>query len=107
MTPRYVLLLAALAVAATVADRASAADTARRPNVLWIIAEDLSPDIGCYGEKLVHTPNLDKLAALGVRYTRAFTTAPVWYPAAWSRSANVVTEAGRWFVSDVAPASVG
>jgi arylsulfatase A-like enzyme/glycerophosphoryl diester phosphodiesterase len=56
----------------------------RRPNILWLIAEDMSPDLGCYGAKLVTTPNLDALAASGVRYTRAFTTAPVCSP---SRSA--------------------
>ena len=48
-----------------------------RPNVLWLIAEDFGPHLGCYGTPEVHTPNLDKLAAEGVRYTRAFTTAPV------------------------------
>lgn len=55
-----------------------------RPNVLWLIAEDLSPDLGCYGESNVSTPILDGLASGGVRFTRAFTTAPVCSP---SRSA--------------------
>ncbi len=49
----------------------------KRPNILWIIAEDLCPDLGCYGEPLVKTPNIDKLASEGARYTNAFTTAPV------------------------------
>lgn len=48
-----------------------------RPNILWLIAEDFSADLGCYGTKEVWTPNLDRLASEGVRYTRAFTTAPV------------------------------
>src|SRR5262245_19994375 len=60
-----------------------AAET-RRPNVLWLIAEDFGPHLGCYGAKEVWTPNLDRLAADGVRYTRFFTTAPVCSP---SRSA--------------------
>jgi len=50
---------------------------ADRPNILWLIAEDFSPDLGCYGTKEVSTPNLDRLASQGVRYTRFFTTAPV------------------------------
>jgi N-sulfoglucosamine sulfohydrolase len=50
---------------------------ADRPNILWLIAEDFSPDLGCYGTKEVSTPNLDGLAEQGVRYTRFFTTAPV------------------------------
>lgn len=48
-----------------------------RPNVMWIISDDLGPELGCYGYPDVATPNLDKLASQGVRYTRAFSTAPV------------------------------
>src|SRR5205814_3892854 len=54
-----------------------AVTAADRPNILWLIAEDFSPDLGCYGTKEVSTPNLDRLAEEGVRYTRFFTTAPV------------------------------
>ena len=60
------------------------ADPMPRPNILWLIAEDLGPHLGCYGTAQVWTPNLDGLAAGGMRYTRAFTTAPVCSP---SRSA--------------------
>jgi len=48
-----------------------------RPNILWILAEDLSPELACYGYPLVSTPNLDRLAAQGVRFNHAHTTAPV------------------------------
>ena len=54
------------------------------PNILWIVGENLKLDLGCYGAKNVSTPNLDGLAAKGVRYTRVFSTAPV---CATSRSA--------------------
>src|SRR5688572_12823165 len=56
----------------------------KSPNILWLVAEDFGPHLGCYGTKEVHTPNLDGLAAEGVRYSRFFTTAPVCSP---SRSA--------------------
>lgn len=56
---------------------APAADQPTRPNLLFILAEDIGPQLGCYGAPLVQTPHLDALAARGVRYTRAFTTAPV------------------------------
>ena len=56
----------------------------KRPNILWLIAEDFGQHLGCYGTKEVFTPNLDRLAAEGVRYTKFFTTAPVCSP---SRSA--------------------
>lgn len=55
--------------------------TTAPPNILWLIADDLSPDLGCYGESLVRTPHLDKLAAEGCRYNQAFATAPVCSPA--------------------------
>lgn len=48
-----------------------------KPNILWLIAEDFGPHLGCYGTTQVWTPNLDRLAAEGMRFTRAFTTAPV------------------------------
>jgi uncharacterized sulfatase len=52
----------------------------QRPNILWISAEDLSPDLGCYGDPHAITPNLDRLASQGVRFERAFSTAPVCAP---------------------------
>lgn len=61
-----------------------AASKAVRPNILWLIAEDFGPHLGCYGTKEVWTPNLNRIAVEGVRYMRAFTTAPVCSP---SRSA--------------------
>jgi arylsulfatase A-like enzyme len=57
-----------------------------RPNMLWIVAEDASPHIGCYGETTIETPVLDQLAADGVRFAQAFVTCPVCSP---SRSAMV------------------
>ncbi|GAA4468866.1 sulfatase-like hydrolase/transferase [Nibrella saemangeumensis] len=52
----------------------------QRPNVLWIMAEDMNLHLGCYGEKLVYTPNVDWLAKHGVRYDHAFTVAGVCAP---------------------------
>ncbi|MFW6125229.1 MAG: sulfatase-like hydrolase/transferase [Pirellulales bacterium] len=51
-----------------------------RPNILWISCEDISADLGCYGDRYARTPNIDRLAAEGVRYTRVFTCAPVCAP---------------------------
>ena len=47
----------------------SEACTARRPNVLWVSVEDINPLLGCYGDRYARTPNLDALAAEGIRYT--------------------------------------
>ena len=48
-----------------------------RPNILWIIAEDMGPELGAYGYGGIETPHLDRLAAEGMLFTHAFTTAPV------------------------------
>ena len=53
---------------------------AERPNVLWITCEDMSPNLGCYGDAYARTPNLDRLAAGGVRYTHVFSHAGVCAP---------------------------
>ncbi|MEP0213875.1 MAG: sulfatase [Cellulophaga sp.] len=51
----------------------------KKPNILWIVAEDLSPFMGCYGDSINigHTPVIDKFAKDGVLFTRAYATAPV------------------------------
>ncbi len=54
--------------------------TGEKPNILWVTCEDISPCLGCYGDKVAITPHLDDLAAEGIRYTKAFATAPVCAP---------------------------
>lgn len=53
---------------------------AKRPNVVWIVTEDFSPNLGCYGDPDAITPNLDAFAKQGARFTRAFSHAPVCAP---------------------------
>jgi N-sulfoglucosamine sulfohydrolase len=57
-----------------------------KPNIIWIVCEDISPFIGAYGNKELHTPNIDKLAQEGVRYNHVYSTAGVCAP---SRSAII------------------
>ncbi len=71
---KNVFLAAVLTVTFLLATGAEALD---RPNVVWIIADDLGPELGCYDYPDVATPNLDRLAAAGVKFTHAFSTAPV------------------------------
>jgi arylsulfatase A-like enzyme len=66
---------------------------AGRPDILWIVVDDMSANLGCYGEKTIETPNLDRLAREGTRFSKAFTTAPVCSP---SRSALIT---GRYQTS--------
>lgn len=59
---------------------AAAEDSAPPLNVLWITCEDIGPHLGCYGDPDARTPNLDRLAAEGLRYTRAFSVSGVCAP---------------------------
>lgn len=56
------------------------ADEARQPNVLFLIADDLNNRLGCYEDPLARTPNLDRLAARGVRFDHAYCTYPLCGP---------------------------
>ncbi|AQG78826.1 sulfatase-like hydrolase/transferase [Spirosoma montaniterrae] len=51
-----------------------------RPNILWLSCEDMSPHLGCYGDTTVPTPNIDRLAREGIRFSNAFCTAGVCAP---------------------------
>jgi arylsulfatase A-like enzyme len=75
VTPSPALVAAMLL--AVVAPSAPAAD---RPNILWIVVDDMSADFGCYGAAAVATPHVDRLAAEGTRFAQAFVTAPVCSP---------------------------
>lgn len=54
---------------------------AARPNILWIVSEDNGPYLGCYGDPIARTPNIDRLASEGVRYLNCFSNAAVCAPA--------------------------
>ena len=54
---------------------------ADKPNILWLTSEDHSPHMGCYGDKVARTPNIDALAAKGMLFKKAWSVAPVCAPA--------------------------
>jgi len=57
------------------------AQSADRPNILWVTSEDNGPALGCYGDAFADTPNIDSIAAKGMIYERAWSAAPVCAPA--------------------------
>jgi arylsulfatase A-like enzyme len=65
----------ALGLSPIAAGQAPAADSAGRPNVVLILVDDMGySDLGCYGSE-IHTPNIDRLAAAGMRFTQFYNTA--------------------------------
>ncbi|HEX3659134.1 MAG TPA: arylsulfatase [Pirellulales bacterium] len=75
---------------------AECAESARRPNIVLILADDLGyGDLGCYGQKLVKTPNLDRLAAEGVRFTDAYAGSTVCAPSRCALMTGLTTGHGR------------
>ncbi|MCA9065225.1 MAG: sulfatase-like hydrolase/transferase [Planctomycetaceae bacterium] len=107
MISRFLLILTLLLPASVIAADPNGHPTASRPNVVMILADDLgSVDLACYGSDDLVTPNLDRLAGHGIRFTQFYAAAPVCSP---SRAAfitglfpqragvpgNVSSEAGK------------
>lgn len=82
MTSTIRNLAAILAVITAVTESVFAADpvASKRPNILWIIVDDMSANFSSFGEKLIETPNVDRLAAEGTKFSHCFVTAPVCSP---------------------------
>jgi arylsulfatase A-like enzyme len=76
MTPQRLLLVALLVLTAAAAPAA-----APRPNILFILADDLGyGDLGCYGQKIIQTPHLDRMAADGMKFTQFYAGSTVCAP---------------------------
>lgn len=73
---RLLLCLFALCGLSRIARGADEVPT-KKPNILWFVVDDMSAHFSCYGEKLIETPHVDRLAREGTRFSRAFITAPV------------------------------
>jgi N-sulfoglucosamine sulfohydrolase len=69
-----------ISAASLLVSNSSAQEPVKRPNIIWISTEDLSPHIGCYGDPVAKTPNIDKLASRGIRFTNVYTTAAICAP---------------------------
>ncbi|MBI5282993.1 MAG: arylsulfatase [Candidatus Solibacter usitatus] len=81
MSRRGFLNSAALLTSASTIPALAGARAARAPNIVLIVADDLGiGDLGCYGQKLIRTPNIDRLAAEGLRFTDAYSGCTVCAP---------------------------
>lgn len=89
--------LAGGALPAALAQAAQGGAPAKKPNIIFIFSDQQRPDtMGCYGQKLPITPNLDRMAAEGVRFEQAFTCQPVCGPA------RAALQTGKWATQTLA-----
>ena len=107
---RYLLIAVFVAWCAADSRAADAPRPARAPNIVYILSDDIGyGDIGCYGATTIPTPNLDKLAAAGMRFTDAHSPAAVCTPTRYA----LLTGQYAWrhppvsrILSGVAPLSI-
>jgi len=76
----YVFLLAFIVLCSCEFLPPKETDQTDKPNILWITCEDITTMIGCYGDPLAITPNIDNFASKGLLYKNAYATAPVCAP---------------------------
>lgn len=79
----FVSLLACVCLAGVSHGKQAEIDASepKRPNIIWVMGEDMGNELSCYGHPAVNTPNFDRLAEAGMRFTNAFGTAPSCTPA--------------------------
>ena len=80
MKPLLIYLSLLIVFACQPKENPREASNLKPPNIVWLVAEDISPVLGCYGDPLAKTPNIDKIASMGIRFNKAFATAPICAP---------------------------
>src|SRR5262245_5033224 len=97
----------AMSVVLALSEPVHGADTPARPNIAFILADDLGPgDLGCYGGQIAPTPNIDRLAREGIRFTSYYAASPICspsrcglitgqFPARWKITSYLQTRAGN------------
>src|SRR5881394_1651803 len=91
-----ILIAAQLSQGATTARTDASAAIVARPNIILILADDLGyGDLGCYGQKKIKTPNLDRFADEGIRFTDCYAGSTVCAPSRCTLMTGLHTGHGR------------
>lgn len=91
---------------ATFAATVGYAQKQQKPNIIYILCDDMGyGDLGCYGQRYIHTPNIDRMAAEGMRFTQAYAGSPVSAPSraclmTGQHSGHTVVRANKEYWSD-------
>ena len=92
------MFVCALSLSLQAANDDAKTDSKDRPNILFIISDEHNANVlGCYGNTIIETPNLDRLAADGITFDAAYTNSPLCVPARLSfTSGKYISRTGAW-----------
>ena len=94
-----VLILAAISVTLSGSPLRAAETPPQKPNVLFIVVDDLRPELGCYGKDYIKSPNIDALASVGMVFNRAYCQQAVCSPSRTAVMTGVrpdTSKVGTW-----------
>ena len=81
-TPTKIIILILFSFMAIISCQEQKMNGPKKPNIIYILADDLGyGELGCYGQEKIETPNIDKLAETGIRFTQHYSGSPVCAPA--------------------------
>ena len=95
VTSKFITMKIILALAILAAPLSPLHASQTRPNVLFIAVDDMRPELGCYGNKIIKSPNIDRLAARGTLFNHAYVSQAVCSPSRTAMMTGLRPDATR------------